>query len=405
MKSSVLHWRSWATASLLLPALLGGCAETPGRAQPLGYVVSTAYSPDGRYLAASTSEGEVALFDVQPLWFRRLLSRESDKVQVKSDYIGAAFRPWPVAFSPDGRYLAAAGASGNLVVWDLVADTEKIRTRVDGRIVDLAFFPDGQTLGSVGPDVILRSVCDSGHMRKVKVDLPAGMNATAVAVSPDGRVLAVGTANGEIAMFDALNLKLLRITKEHEAPVTGLAFQQQGETFASTAGGYDLRLWKRMAEGGFEKDASPVAAPANAAETMNQAQGLGTLLWLLGTIRGFQLVGAPTLGAPPISGGADPAFAQAARATPPHCGSRVTFSANGRYLISTANLMKCADCIGTLAPAFLLFATDLETGKTTTVRDLGCEVSASPDGRTFATQGPGAPQIRDSATGQLLPRK
>ena len=216
--------------------------------------------------------------------------------------------------------------------------------------------------------------------------------------------MVAGLSSGEIATFDTATLKPLSISKAHEAPVTGLSFQRQAGMFASTAGGYDLRVWKRSAEGILEEKDLPDTPATSAAEAFSRAQSGGLLLWLLGSVRGFQIVGAPTLGAPPIIGGAESKFAKAARTIPPHCGSRVAFSANGRYLVSSANLMMCPDCIGTLAPAFLLFLTDLETGATKTVRDLGCEFSISPDGRLITTAGPGAPQIRDSVTGQQLPR-
>lgn len=404
MQSSALMWLGRTFSGLLLAVMLWGCAATPGREQALGYFVSSAFSPDGQVLAAATSEGEVALFNARPLWFRRLLTQESDKAPTQRGYtemIGAVYRPRPVAFSRDGTLLAAGGVSGGVVVWDAASGMEKFRLPVDGQIVDLVFAADGLTLISAGPDILLWSMTDGGHARKV--ELPPGVKATAMAVSPDGLILAAGLSTGEIAMFDATSLKLLRISKEHEAPVTGLAFQRAGGVFASTAGAYDLKLWKLAPDGGFEKGIPPVAAATSAAGAFDSAQGAGALLWLLGTLRGFQIVGAPTLGAPPILGGAESNFAKAARTTPPHCGSRVAFSESGRYLASTANLMRCPDCIGTLAPAFLLFLTDLETGSTVTVRDLGCEVSISPDGRTFAVAGPGAPHIRDSTTGQRLP--
>lgn len=402
---SILIRLTRALAGLLLAVMLYGCASTPGREQPLGYIVSTAFSPDGRIIAAATSEGEVALFDARPLLFRRLLTREVDKTPIQRDYhkmIRAVYQPLPLAFSPDGKQLAASAVSGNVVVWDVASGMEKYRSPSDGQIVDLIFSSDGQTLISAGPDLLLRPMKDTGQT--IKIQLPLGAKATATTMSPDGSVLVAGLSTGEVAMFDATNLMLLRISKVHEAPVTGLAFQRQGGVFASTAGGYDLRLWKRSQEGGFEKGDPPVAAATSAAGTFDSAQGGGLLLWLLGTVRGFQIVGAPTLGAPPIIGGAESKFAKAARTIPPYCGSRVAFSADGRYLVSSANLMMCPDCMGTLAPAFLLFLTDLESGATTTDRDLGCEFSISPDGRTFTTAGPGAPQIRDIVTGQQLPR-
>lgn len=391
----------WLWIGLLVAGLLSACAGTPGREQPLGMVVSSAFSPDGKQLGVSTSEGEVALFDTQPLWFRRQLSRDADKRPAPkgySDMIAAVYRPQPLVFSPDGTRLAAVGVAENIVMWDIASGAEQFRVPANGTILDLAFFADGRKLLTAGPQVLIRSTSDGKQLGQIP--LGAGTTATAAAVSSEGLLL-IGLSTGEIALYDGTSLQLLRTWKAHQAPVTGLAFGPDGKSFASTAGGYDLRLWKKDGAGSFDHGAPPVTA-ADAAESLANAQGAGAFLWLLGTIRGFQIVGAPTMGAPPVVTGADSLFAKAARTIPPHCGSRVVFSANGRYLASTANLMLCPDCIGTLSPAFMLFVTDLETGKTVTARDTGCTVAISPDGRIVATGTAGKPQLRDSATGEVL---
>lgn len=383
-----------------------GCASTPGRETPLGMVVATAFSPDGKTIAAATSEGEIALFDSQPLWFRRLLSRVSDKQAQPSGYaamIASIYRPIPLAYSVDGRLLAAAGIAGSIVVWETATGDEKFRVAISSPTADLAFLPDGQRLVVAGPEITIRST-DNGAVLAT-IHQPGEASATAVAVSPDGRQIVAGLANGELAIFNASNYALQQTLPGHQVAVTGVAFAPDGRVLASTAGGYDLRQWERQADGSFVAGKSPVAAAASAEETLSQAQGLGTLLWLLGTARGIQMVGAPTLGAAPNISAAEAMFIKAAKTAPHHCGSRVAFSADGRYLAATANLMLCADCIGTLSPPFLMFVTELATGKTVTVRDTGCAVSLSPDGRTVVTGGSGAPQRRRSESGETLPNK
>ena len=393
--------RPWLWAGILVAGLLSACAGTPGREQALGMVVTSAFSPDGKLVAVSTSEGEVALFDTQPLWFRRQLSREADKRPAPKGYsemIAAVYRPQPLAFSPDGARLAAAGVAEHIVVWDVTSGAEQFRVPASGQILDLAFLADSRQFLTAGPEVLIRSAGDGKQLGQLA--LPAGASATAAAVSPGGLLL-IGLSTGEIALYDGTTRQLLRTLKAHQAPVTGLAFGPDGKSFASTAGGYDLRLWRKDGEDSFDHGAPPVTA-ADAADSVANAQGAGAFLWLLGTLRGFQIVGAPTMGTPPVVAGADSQFAKAARTIPPHCGSRVAFSADGRYLASTANLMLCPDCIGTLSPAFMLFVTDLATGKTVTARDTGCAVAISPDGRMVATGVAGKPQLRDSATGQVL---
>lgn len=389
--------------SLLAIFVLASCAATPGRDSPLGMIVSTAFSPDGKSIAVSTSEGEVALFDTQPIFFRQQFSRESDKQTASrssAEMIASFFRPLPLAFSPDGKWLAAGGVSGNLVVWDSASGEEKFRVPARGQILDVVFLPDGMSLLSVGPGAVVRAV-GNGEVLAV-LALPAGVSALSAAVPADGKLLVIGLSSGELAIFDAASHALVHRFTGHQAAVSGLAFSPDGQVLASTAGGYDLRLWGRDAGNEFTGEALPLEPAADAADSMTRAQGMGTLLWLLGTVRGFQLVGAPTLGAPPNVAAPETLLGKAARAAPPHCGSRVAFSADGRYLAASANLMLCPDCIGTLSPAFLTFITDLGRKTTNTVRDQGCALAISPDGRIVATGGSAQPYLLDSATGQRL---
>jgi WD40 repeat protein len=398
--SSVL--RSWsAMACMLIAGFLSGCGSTPGREQPLGHPVTASFSPDGELIAISTHQREVALFEARPLWFKRLLSREGDRI-LKMEHRDI-FRPLPLAFARDGTLLAAGGVGGSVVVWDVPSGAERFRVPAKGQVLDIGFMSDGQTLFTAGPDVAVLSA-QSGE-RIGGFPLAAGVAATAAALSPDGHVLAVGLSNGQIATFDAGSRTQLRTVKAHEVPVSGLAFGKDRTMLASTAGGYDLRLWKLDSDGGLEQSIPPLVAAAIAESSISQTQGLGMLLWLLGSARGFQLAGAPTMGAPPVMPGAGTQFANAARRIPPYCGSRVAFSTNGRYLASTANLIRCETC-GSGLVSYILFITDLETGKTVTATNrTGCMVAVAPDG-TYVAAGAmwqmGAPDLVDSTTGERI---
>lgn len=398
--SSVL--RSWsAMACILVAGVLSGCGSTPGREQPLGHPVTASFSPDGKLIAVSTHQGEVALFEARPLWFKRLLSRDGDRIS-KMKYQDI-FRPLPLAFARDGTLLAAGGVGGSVVVWDVLSGTEKFRVPARGKILDIGFMSDDQALFTAGPDLAVLSA-QSGE-RIGEFPLAGDVAATAAALSPDGHVLAVGLSNGHIATFDVGSRTQLRTVKAYEVPVSGLAFGRDRTMLASTAGGYDLRLWKLDSDGGLEQSMPPLVAAAIAESSISQTQGLGLLLWLLGSARGFQIAGAPTMGAPPLMAGAGTQFANAARRIPPYCESRVAFSMNGRYLASTANLIRCETC-GSGLISYMLFITDLETGKTVTAKNrTGCMVAVAPDG-TYVAAGAmwqmGAPDLVDSTTGERI---
>jgi WD40 repeat protein len=70
-----------------------------------GSVYSVAFSPDGRTLAAGSASGRVLLWDVRT--HARLGTLRSHAII-------------SVAFSPDGRNLAAGGFDGTIRVWESI---------------------------------------------------------------------------------------------------------------------------------------------------------------------------------------------------------------------------------------------------------------------------------------------
>ncbi|RZB36967.1 MAG: hypothetical protein SRB2_01767 [Desulfobacteraceae bacterium Eth-SRB2] len=93
-------------------------------------VMATAFSADDRTMAVSTDSSEVALFDVAPLRFRSLLTREEGKRLSWKDAktrpgVTGLFRSPPVAFSPNGELLVTAGAAGEVVGWEV--DSSSVR--------------------------------------------------------------------------------------------------------------------------------------------------------------------------------------------------------------------------------------------------------------------------------------
>jgi WD40 repeat protein len=141
-------------------------------------VFSIAYSPDGKSLAAGTSGGDIFLLDVAT---RRVL---------------AAFRAHPhliasLVFTADGRSLLSGGEDQTLKRWEL-APLQRI-LRLSGHAPFeawcVAFSPDGKVLASAGDDHAVR-LWDAATGRALSVLSGHDSLVTAVAFSPDGKVLA-----------------------------------------------------------------------------------------------------------------------------------------------------------------------------------------------------------------------
>ena len=134
---------------LIRPAARKG-ARPAGSAAAGGSVVSSVsgvpqgasieLSPDGRTFAvADNANGTIHLLD--PATGRRL-----------GDLAGEPGLAEDLAFSPDGRLLAAGGDTGTITLWDVAARTRTQTLAAGEEVVSLLFSPDGSVLYSTSMD-------------------------------------------------------------------------------------------------------------------------------------------------------------------------------------------------------------------------------------------------------------
>ncbi len=155
-----------------------------------GTVHGVAYSPDSRRLASAGADQTVRIWDAET----------GKEIQCLRGHRSEVFS---VAYSPDGRYLASAGADCLVKLWD--AETGKEIRTLDGHtaeVTSVAFRPDGRQLASAGKEGIVKVwevatgrelLYLSGHQEEV----------LSVAYSPDGRYLASASADRAVKVWDA----------------------------------------------------------------------------------------------------------------------------------------------------------------------------------------------------------
>jgi WD40 repeat protein/serine/threonine protein kinase len=185
-----------------------------------------AYSPDGRLLA-TTDAGTVRLRDA------------ATGKEVRSFEGGAVV----VAFSPDGRWLAAGG--NQLWVWDLAEGKEVFRYKGQGGTAEnLAFSPGGRWLAATGLITTTRVWEVATGRERLVVDTPMWRSETGVAFSPDGQRLAIGARDARtVGIWDLASGAEVRTLGGHPDGATCLVVSPDGRTAAS--GGRDrvVRLW------------------------------------------------------------------------------------------------------------------------------------------------------------------
>jgi WD40 repeat protein len=238
-------------------------------------VWALSFSPDGKMLTTGGGDGSVRLWEVATGKERRALdvgaraavraAQFSPDGKLLAVGVGPAIRVWDVAtgkescsweafpqlvwglaFSPDGKALAAAGWICSAVrVYDLT--TGKQRGPDGGHtstVTALHFGPQGKTIASVGRDNA-RFLWDLATQRGERA--PAGPPGKWVpqTLSPDGKTLATAEgAEGLVRLWDFASGKELATLCRLGCAINGLAYSPDGRTLALAAQDATIRLWE-----------------------------------------------------------------------------------------------------------------------------------------------------------------
>jgi WD40 repeat protein len=187
-----------------------------------GKASRVAFSPDGRWLASAGADGIILLTSLATA-AQRVLSGHSGAVA-------------EIAFSPDGTLLASGGDDGVVRLWQVDGDEERVLGRHPGRVFVLAFAPDGRHLasrtvaGAEGVDVRIWDVAIA-HRRGLRGHRDQVFE---VAISPDGRRMATGSADNTVGLWDLRTGESRRLTG-HAGGVYSVAFSPDGSKLASTS--------------------------------------------------------------------------------------------------------------------------------------------------------------------------
>ncbi|HMC89177.1 MAG TPA: WD40 repeat domain-containing protein, partial [Gemmataceae bacterium] len=153
-----------------------------------GYVTSLAFSPDGKTLAAGVDNNLIFLWDVAT-------GREIAQLH------GHRHRVWTVAFSPDGAMLASGSSDQTIQLWNAATHS---------------------------PLRVLK-----GHKGAVRT----------LAFTPDGRLLASGSEDQSIRIWDPAAGKLLQTLPNQKAVIRTVTFSPDGQRLASGGDDNTIQLW------------------------------------------------------------------------------------------------------------------------------------------------------------------
>lgn len=246
------------------------------------WINTLAFSPDGSRLASGgaaqgTSLGELKLWDVGG-------RRQMADLPVRTGTVHA------LAFAPDGRTLSAGGWDPDAQIWDLgtgvvryvplggrgrvirmidapgrgapaVLSFDPVRRRLSlwDAETDLdaltdevpchglaAFAKDGRHMAWTEYGVSNTGVrvwdLESGARRRFA--LADGAQVGGLAVSPDGRTLAVGSLSGGVELWDIGTGRLRKQLGDHDSPTSALEYSPDGRVVAVASRDRLIRLWE-----------------------------------------------------------------------------------------------------------------------------------------------------------------
>jgi WD40 repeat protein len=221
-----------------------------------GGIHSLAFSPDSKKLLTGSTYRALRVWDVET-------GKEVNPRQGHHDAVQS------LAFSPDGKALASRGSDQTVRVWDLkkakqvrVLSTGKAEQHHALSVMDfrrpasIAYSPDGKFLaaaggmeGPIGKPSNYLFLWDAAQFRARRLDQSPGVP-SAVAFSPDGKTLAADCGAGYVRLWDVARAEALALTQDpnhdRRSSIGTVAYSPDGRTLA-IAMRTKVLLWDALA--------------------------------------------------------------------------------------------------------------------------------------------------------------
>ncbi len=194
----------------------------------------------GERLATGDQSGRIGILD----------ARTGERISAWTAH-GDAVRS--IVFAPDGHLVATSGADCIVRLWEASTGREVASMRLPEEVAAMSFSPDGTRLATgagsfarsvAGGAVTLWQVPSGKAVLRLSPESKWGEIVRALAYSRDGTRIATGEfASGTVRIYDATSGQFLADLKGHAVEVTAVAFSPDGRLIVSGSGDNTIRVW------------------------------------------------------------------------------------------------------------------------------------------------------------------
>ncbi len=198
-------------------------------------ILGLAFSSDGRRIAAAAADDTITVYDVKGRAVEALFQ------------LPTRAQPNTIAFSADGRYVLAAGRDGVVRKLDSVSLMVAHEWKVDGGLYSLALSADDRYVAAAGRTGTIHVWNFATHETVREI---ASGGTVAVLAFGSGRsihYLAAGSSASpfKVNVWNAATGTLVGEHLGHDNPVSALAFAPTGESLISAGGSdHSIHVWR-----------------------------------------------------------------------------------------------------------------------------------------------------------------
>ena len=208
----------------------GGCKPVRDLVETQDVVFCVAFSPDNKKIATAGADRTIRIFEVET---GKLLSQIEDH----ADWIFA------VAWSPDGKRLASASRDKTAKVFDVEKKESMVTFPGHAQpVYTISFAPDGKLVATGGEDNRIRMWSADNDGKPIRDFGGFGGTVFKMRYANDGKSLVACSGDKTIGVFSPTG-SAVRKLQGHKDWVYSIAISRDGKTIASGSWDGEVKLW------------------------------------------------------------------------------------------------------------------------------------------------------------------